>query len=320
MTESASRLTASAAAGSAARSRRGLHFGFSPSRVREALIAYLFLTPFFIFFGIFVLRSIVFSGYMSLFNWRVMAPTQQYIGFQNYTELLNDDIWWLALRNTFIFAVLTVIGTTLLALGVALVLNRRLPGSGVFRSIFYAPSILSVGVVAICWGWLLSSEFGVINYFLRSLGLNPVNWLGNPNNALSTLSLVTIWWGFGFPMLILLAGLQNIPEHYREAARIDGAGPSQVFLYITLPLLRPTLLFVTVTGFIAHFQVFGQPYIMTNSGGPGRASYTVIIYIYEAAWEAFRMGYAAAASFTLAIIIMVITLIQFFFIGRRTEY
>ncbi|MBI5668649.1 MAG: sugar ABC transporter permease [Chloroflexi bacterium] len=301
-------------------SAEGLRYLLARPSTREALVAYVFLTPFFIFFIVFVLRAIVQAGYMSLHDWKVLGTTQKFIGLQNYTELLNDDVWWIALKNTAVFAALTVAGTTALSLGLALILRRNLRGTNFFRSAFYAPSILSVGIVAICWGWLMNTDFGVINYALRSLGLRPINWTGDAAVVIPALSLVTIWWGFGFPMLIMLAGLQNIPEQLYEAARIDGANPRQVFWYITLPLLRPTLLFVTVTGFIAHFQVFGQPYFMTNSGGPGRASYTVILYLYEAAWEAFRMGFASSVAFTLAIILMIITLIQFFFIGRRVEY
>ncbi len=301
-------------------SLRGLHYWLTRPRTVEAITAYMFLTPFLAFFFVFVLRSIVYSGFMSLHDWKVLSPVQQFIGLRNYNELLNDSVWWIALKNTAVFAALTVGGTTLLSLGVALILHRRPRGGYFFRSAFYAPSILSVSVVAICWGWLMNTDFGVINYGLRSLGLPRVNWTGDAGIVIPSLSLVTIWWGFGFPMLVLLAGLQNIPEQLYEAAKIDGANAWRVFWYITLPLLRPTLLFVTVTGFIAHFQVFGQPYLMTNSGAPGRASYTVILYLYESAWEAFRMGFAASMAFTLALLLMVITLIQFFFVGRRVEY
>jgi len=137
--------------------------------------------------------------------------------------------------------------------------------------------------------------------------------------VIPALSLTTIWWGFGFPMLIFIAGLQGIPEQLYEAARIDGANGRQVFTYITLPLLRPTILFVTVTGVISHFQVYGQPFIMT-AGGPGRESYTVIFYLYQIAWTAFRMGYGAAVAVAIAIIMAVMTSIQFIFIGRRVEF
>lgn len=299
---------------------KGLRSFIRKPRTREAITAYLFLTPFFIFFFIFVLRAVAAAGYMSLFDWKILGSSQPYVGLRNYQELFNDYVWWQAVRNTAVFSVLTVGGTVVVSLGAALILNNKLWGRGFFRSLYYVPSVLSVSVIAITWSWLMNTEFGVINYGLKTIGLSPVNWLGDANMVLPSLSLVTIWWGFGFPMLIMLAGLQNIPDTLYEAARIDGGSPRQVFLYITLPLLRPTLLFVTVTGFIAHFQVFGQPYLMTGSGGPGRSSYTVILYLYEAAWEAYRMGFAAAVAFTLAAILLIITLIQFLFIGRRTNY
>ena len=136
---------------------------------------------------------------------------------------------------------------------------------------------------------------------------------------LPALSLATIWWTFGFPMLIFIAGLQGIPEDFYEAAKIDGANGWQQFLYITLPLLRPTILFVTVTGVIGHFQVFGQPYIISGGGGPGRSSWTVIIYLYNQAWVAFRMGYGAAVAVAIAIIMAVITTFQFLLISRRVD-
>ncbi len=292
--------------------------GFTRTRLRDTLTAYLFLAPFLLFFIVFVLRSIVYSGYMSLYDWKILAPVQKLTKepLGNYVELFKDDVWWLALKNSAIFAGLTVVGITLLALGVAVILHRKPRGSALFRAVFYAPNVLSVGVVAIIWGWLLNTDFGTLNYVLQSIGLPKVNWTGDSNIVLVTLSFITIWWGFGFPMLILLAGLQNIPESLYESARIDGANGWELFRYITIPLLRPTLLFVTVTGFIAHFQVFGQPYFLTSKGGPGRASYTAIIYLYQAAWEAYRLGFAAAVSFTLAGLLMAITLIQFLIAGR----
>jgi multiple sugar transport system permease protein len=230
---------------------------------------------------------------------------------------MRDSLWWIALKNTFVFAVITVIGTTIVALFAALALNRPMRGQSFFRIVFYAPGLLSVGVVGLIWGWLMDSQFGVLNYILRLVGLPTVNWLGDANIVLGSLSLTTIWWGFGFPMLIFLAGLQNIPDTLYEAARIDGAGSRQVFWFISLPLLRPTILFVTVTQFIAQLQVFGQPYIMTNGGGPGEASYTVIIYLFNTAWRYLHAGYGSAIAVSLAIIMIVITLLQFRFLGQR---
>jgi multiple sugar transport system permease protein len=207
----------------------------------------------------------------------------------------------------------------MLSLSAAVAVTQPIRGQSFFRVLLYMPTLFSVGAVGLIWVWLLSTQYGVINYGLSLLGLPTVNWLGDPNMVLPSLSLTTIWWGFGFPMLIFVAGLQGIPEQLYEAARIDGASGWQIFSRITLPLLRPTILFVTVTGVISHFQVYGQPFIMTT-GGPGRSSYTVIFYLYQVAWTAFRMGYGSAVAVALAIIMATLTTIQFVFINRRVEY
>lgn len=293
-------------------------FGFN-LRTREAVAAYIFLAPFIIFFSIFVVRAVVTAVQMSFFDWQALKPVRPYIGLGNYQELFNDYVWWLALKNTIVFSVMTVVGTTIVALLCAVAVTQRVRGQGIFRVILYMPSLLSVGVVGLAWVWLLNTQFGIINYALSFFGIHPINWLGDENLVIPALSLTSIWWGFGFPMLIFIAGLQGIPEQLYEAARIDGANGRQLFFYITVPLLRPTILFVTVTGFIGNFQVFGQPLIMT-SGGPGRASYTVIYYLYEIAWRSFRMGYGSAVAITLAVIIAAFTIVQFVLIGRRVEY
>lgn len=288
-------------------------------KTREWIAAYSFLAPFLIFFTIFFLRAVVKAVEFSFYDWRLLRPSRPYIGFDNYVELWNDEVWWLALENTIKFAAMTVVGTTVVALAAAVSVTQNIRGRGFFRVLLYMPSLFSVGAVGLIWVWLLSTQFGVINYGLSAFGIRPINWLGDPDLVLPALSLTTIWWTFGFPMLIFIAGLQGIPEHLYEAAKIDGANGWQIFFRITLPLLRPTILFVTVTGVISHFQVYGQPYIMT-SGGPGRASYTLIIYLYQSAWVAFRMGYGAAVAVAIALIMAAITIVQFIVIGRRVEY
>lgn len=288
-------------------------------RTREALAAYIFLAPFFIFFTVFVLRSIVTAVNMSFYDWAILKKVHPYIGLANYKELYSDYVWWIAVKNTIIFTILTVFGTTVVALVSAVAVTQPVKGANFFRVLLYMPQLLSVGVVGLIWVWLLSTQFGIINYFLSFFGINPINWLGNENVVIPALSLTTIWWGFGFPMLIFIAGLQGIPDQLYEAAKIDGANGSQLFFFITLPLLRPTILFVTVTGVIAHFQVFGQPFIISG-GGPGYASYTVIMYLYQIAWTSFRMGYGAAIAVSLAIIMAIFTLFQFRFLGQRVDY
>jgi multiple sugar transport system permease protein len=291
---------------------------WSASRRREAITAYLFLVPFLVFFAIFIVRSVVYGINVSFYDWKVLAPDHKWLGLKNYETLLKDPVWWTSIRNTAIFALLTVIGTTILALAAALAVNAPIRGRDFFRVVFYAPGVLSVGVVGILWQWMMDTNFGVINYGLNLLGLPKIPWLSDANVVLPSLSLVTIWWGFGFPMLIFLAGLQGIPEPLYEAAKIDGANSRQLFFRITLPLLRPTILFVTVTQFIAHLQVFGQPYIITG-GGPGYASYSVIIYLYQQAVRYLQAGYASAIAIGLAVIMIGLTLLQFAFLGRRPE-
>lgn len=286
---------------------------------REAVAAYIFLAPFIIFFTVFVVRAVVQAVNMSFYDWQILRPNHPFVGFANYQELFGDYVWWGAIKNTLIFTALTVIGTTVVALLAAVAVTQPVKGNGFFRVLLYMPQLLSVGVVGLTWAWLLSTQFGVINYALTLVGIHPINWLGDENLVIPALSLTTIWWGFGFPMLIFIAGLQGIPEQLYEAARIDGANGPQLFWYITLPLLRPTILFVTVTGVIAHFQVFGQPFLMT-AGGPGYASYTVIFYLYQKAWVSFRMGFGAAVAVALAIIMALFTFFQFRLLGQRVEY
>ena len=292
----------------------------SPSlKTREAIAAYIFLAPFLIFFSVFFVRAVILAVEYSFYDWRLLRPTRPYIGLENYIELFEDEVWWTAVQNTFVFTIMTVIGTTIVALAAAIAVTQPIRGQGFFRVLLYMPSLFSVGAVGLIWVWLLSTQFGVINYGLSFLGIRPINWLGDPDLVLPALSLTTIWWSFGFPMLILIAGLQGIPEQLYEAARIDGANGRQLLINITLPLLRPAILFVTVTGVIAHFQVYGQTYIMT-SGGPGRASYSVVYYLYQMAWVAFRMGYGAAVAVAIAVIMAILTTVQFLFISRRVEY
>lgn len=300
---------------------RRLSLPFSASlKNREIIAAYLFLAPFLIFFSIFFVRAAISSVSISFHDWRLLRPSTPYVGLDNYIDLFDDDIWWASVEHTITFTIMTVTGTTVLDLAAALAVTRPVRGQGFYRVLLYIPQLMSVGAIGLIWNWLLSGQFGVINYLLSFFGVRPINWLGDPNLVLPALSLATIWWTFGFPMLIFIAGLQGIPEHLYEAAKIDGANGRQAFWYITLPLLRPTILFVTVTGVIGHFQVFGQPYIITGGGGPGRASWTVIIYLYQNAWVGFRMGYGAAVAVTIALIMAIITAFQFFVISRRVEY
>lgn len=285
---------------------------------------YLFILPHLLFFLMFVAWPVIFGLWISFHSWEILSPRKPFIGLGNYQELMADDIFFKSLWNTVRFSVFTVVGEAVLGLAAALLVNQSFAGRTGVRIILFAPRVLAVSTMGIIWQWMLNRDWGFVNYLLSFAGIPPVNWLDRVW-VVPAMSASTVWWVVGFAMIIFLAGLQNIPQHLYEAARIDGANEWQQFRSITLPLLAPTTLFVIVTSFIAHMQFFGQVLTMTTGGGlspggPDYASISVVMYLVDNAFRYYRMGYASAMAFALAGMIIVITVIQFRLLNKPVEY
>ena len=287
------------------------------SRVLQTLAGYAFIAPYLIFFLVFSVGPALYGFYMSLFHWQILAKHQPFAGLDNYNHLVNDPLFRTAFKNTVYFTALTVIIETVVAFLVALCLRDSFRGRALFRFVFYAPVTLSASVMGVLMTQLLNA--GSLNYYLGFLGLGNFAFLGNSQTVIPAISLVSVWWGFGFPMLIFLAGLYNIPGDVYEAAQIDGANAAQTLFRITIPLVRPSALFVLVILTISHFQVFAQIYTMSG-GGPGYDSLSIVMYLYQNAWQFYNMGYASAIAVVLALTMAVFSGALFKLLGRRFEF
>ncbi len=284
-----------------------------PSEANTA--AWFFLAPalllIFVFFFLPVAASLVLSVTdFDLYGIADPANTR-FVGLRNYSRLLHTPDFWAALRNTFYFAFVGGPLTIAVALSAALLLSSKLVRfKGFFRTIYFTPFVTTLVAVAIVWRYLYHTRYGLFNYALSYVGIGPIDWLGDPHWAMPAIILMAVWKSFGYNMLIFIAGLQSIPEELYDAAEIDGAGAFRRFFSITLPMLMPTLVFVSVVTMIGYFQLFAEPYVMTQ-GGPLRSTTSVVLLMYEEGFRWWRMGYAAAIAFVLFVVILIATLLQF---------
>ncbi len=276
----------------------------------EARAAYLFLLPSTIILSVFVFWPIVQSFMLSLYHWSFGSTAQQWAGLDNYQRLIPDARVWNAFRNTLYYTAGTVPIGMALSLLLALALNEKLPGRGLMRAAFFLPVIGSFAIIAMIWSFLFDPDIGLLAYWLKAIGFPATGWLRDPDWAMPVVILVSIWKTVGFNMVIFLAGLQGIPEHLYEAARLDGAGAWQRFRHVTFPLLRPTTLFVLVVSVIGAFQVFDPVYVLTPGGGPLHSTETVVSYIYHQGIELIDISYASTIGVVLFVIVFVLTLFQ----------
>ncbi|MEU5952478.1 sugar ABC transporter permease [Streptomyces sp. NPDC047525] len=284
------------------------------------LLAALFLAPTVIGIVIFTVVPIAGSVVLSFFHWDVIdSPT--FAGTANYREAFTDDTVLVSFTNTLVFMFFAVALQLLLALALALTLNDRLPTwlRSAFRSAFFFPLVLSAASISVVMKYLFNQEFGVINWLLGHIGIDPIPWLTSEKSAMAAVVLVYVWQQFGFSFLLFVGGLNNIPKEIHEAASLDGATGIRKHLAVTLPLLSPTLLVASVVGIINALQVFEQPYVLTD-GGPGDSTRTVVMVIYQSAFEQLRFGEASAVGVLLFALIMAVTALQFRLSRRFVHY
>jgi multiple sugar transport system permease protein len=276
--------------------------------------AYLFLAPALALIGVFFFLPVAAALVLSLTDFDIYAvgdiDNARFIGIRNYARLLDTPLFWTALKNTAYFAFVGGPLSIAVSLGAALLLDHKLVRfKSFFRTVYFAPFVTTLVAVAIVWRYIYHGRYGLLNYGLSLAGLGPVDWLGDPRWAMPAIILMAVWKNFGYNMLIFIAGLQSIPAELYEAAEIDGASAWQRFRNVTLPMLAPTFLFVGVITMIGYFQLFAEPYVMTQ-GGPLRSTTSVVLLMYEEGFRWWRMGFAAAVAFVLFLVILAWTLIQ----------
>lgn len=280
-------------------------------RMRRNWSAYAFLSVPLLLFMVFTVFALLFAFYLTFHEWNALEPDTPYVGLRNYSDMIADESFRGAIVNTFYFTAVSVPVTMAIGLLIALLLNLPLRGRGFLRTLYFLPVVTPFVVVAILWKWLYNGDFGLFNFYLLKTHLidSPLLFLSDQHLAMPSVILMSIWSGVGFSMVIYLAALQAVPEDLYEAARVDGASAASRLLYITVPMLRPTTLFLAVIGIIGAFQVFTQIFVMT-SGGPAEKTTTVVYFIYLAAFKFYEFGYASTLSFGLLAILLVFTIIQ----------
>jgi len=282
--------------------------------VHTSRAAYWFLAPALLLIAAFFVVPIFASLALSATDFDIYAVASpantRFVGLRNYAELLQNPLFWTAVGNTLYFVVVGGPLSVAASLGAALLVNSKLTrAKAFFRAVYFVPVVTTLVAVAVIWRYLYDPRFGLLNYGLHFLGIKPIDWLGNSHWAMPSIILMTVWKNFGYNMLIFVAGLQAISQDLYDAALVDGASTIQRFRHVTLPMLGPTFLFVSVTTMIGYTQLFSEPYVMTQ-GGPLHATYSIVLYMYEEGFRWWHLGYAASIAFVLFALVLGGTLIQ----------
>ena len=295
-------------------------------RLFEQRYSYLFIAPAVILFFIFVLIPVVASFFLSFTKYNVISAPQ-WIGIDNYRQIFfHDSRFWKALRNTGVYLLGVVPVSISLSLLLAVAIDQKIRFKNFYKVMFFMPVVTSAVAVSVIWKWLFAGEkFGLINHWLMKFGISPIDWVMSPSWTLPAIMIMSIWAGLGYNMILILAGLQTIPATFYEVAEIDGAGGWHKFWNITLPLLRPTLIFVLIMSVINSFQVFEQVYIMTGGTGEGvggvlDCALSLVAYLYERGFQRFEMGYASAIAYILFAIIFLVTWFNLKVVRSKFEY
>jgi len=278
----------------------------------------LFISPWLVGLSVFTLYPIAASLYYSLCDYSVLQPAY-FIGLGNYQDLFTDEVFWITLKNTFIYAILALPLGLMVAFSMALLLNTGVRGMAFYRTIYFLPSLVPAVAAAILWLWIFNGEYGILNYVLSWFGIRGPGWLSDPTWSKPALVVLSLW-GVGNAIVIYLAGLQDVPQHLYEAADIDGASWFQKIWNVTIPMVSPVILFNLIMGIIGTFQIFALPYIMLPGGQPARSAYFYTVYLYDNAFPYLQMGYASAMAWVMFVIILVLTLVALKLAERHVHY
>ena len=294
-------------------------------KLNEQKVSYLFIALPFTLFFVFQLAPVFISFFWSFTQYNVVhAP--KFVGLNNYRNILfNDPLFWKALTNTVLYVLGVVPIGIILALLLAVAIDQKIKFKNFFKSIFFLPTVTAIVAVSVIWKWLYAGEkYGLFNFLLIKLGYQPIDWLASPTWTLPAIIIMSIWAGLGYSMILFIAGLQTIPNVMYEAAEIDGAGFWKKFFLITLPLLKPTIVFASMMSLIFSFQVFEQVYIMTGGqgglGGVLNSALTIVPYLYDKGFVKFQMGYASALAYIIFTVIFILTMVNMRLMRTKVEY